>query len=149
LCDEHKNHWRRQTMFAWVSFGVFVAVGGLLVTATAILADPGDVAGLILLAVFVPFLIWLITVAIVQSRAIKPLEFSKSAIRLGNVSPQFADAYEEQLDREEEARYGKRQDIDRAVRERWNQRGARPAGERDDRVREENPRPDQDTYRPE
>jgi hypothetical protein len=94
-----------------------------------------DPAGDGFLAGFACFLVslvaWLIFVVVLQNSAIRVTEFSTRAIRLTNVCRKFADAYEDQLDQEEEERYAGRRDLDRSARERWDdRRPARPPRDR-------------------
>jgi hypothetical protein len=159
LCDAHKNHWRWRNLLTLWSFvalvlGALVSLGVVLA-----LADPDELSDTLaawaVIVLLFGFIAWVIAMAVVHSGAIRALEFSRRGIRLTNVSVKFRDAYEEVLDREEEERYGgNRIDLDRSVRERWNEQRRRPqprSGDQQEQVRKEEedelPPPKRDRYR--
>jgi len=64
------------------------------------------------------FLIWLITAAIMESMSIRPSEITDSSITLSNISKDFRDAYEDELEATE-------REMDENVRQRWRDRDRR------------------------
>jgi len=147
LCERHKNHWlgRQVVLLGSLLVLLLTGVGGF-----AVLADEGpgrrgnDLGGLLCLGVMIGFVLWLVLVAVLQSTAIRPQEITDRSITLKGVAEEFVRAHEGEWDRSFVR-------LDRAVRERWGERGRRPREEEGDRYRPpeapDDHRPPPDAYR--
>jgi hypothetical protein len=100
LCDEHKNHWAWRNWVLWLGLVILAVLG---IASLVLLATQQDrrggsnpIAGLACAGTAVAFLIWLITVAIIQQGAIRPTEITDDEITLTNVSAGFVDALEKE-----------------------------------------------------
>jgi hypothetical protein len=104
LCRRHQNHWRWRFWFLLGSaavVGLAELVGaGLLVALSARDNDPAG--GLVCCGCVFLLLGWLITVGILQSTGIRPLDISDHGISLSGVSQRFVDAVYDERDDEDE-----------------------------------------------
>jgi hypothetical protein len=129
FCDRHRSHWlMRGLLILFTLLGLIVVGVASYFIADAASTYNSDTPGIVCFLTFaVGFLAWLILVVIVQQGAIRPTKIDDYEMTLTNVSAEFADAYEQELDQ----RRGDRR-VDRAVRERWDdRRGGRDYDDRD------------------
>jgi hypothetical protein len=156
LCDGHKNDWGWRNAFGLWSFLALAAVALVGLGLVLALAEEADLEDA--LFGWVGFLLggllfWFIAFVIVNSGAVRAMEFTMRSIRLTNVSAEFRDAVEDEFEGGGGSRYGSGPDLDRSVRERWGERKPRKATEEPGRIRKEpaenDPPRRSDRYRPE
>ena len=98
----------------------------------------GDVSGFACLATVLAFIVWLIVAVVLQNRRIRPAEITDRHIELIKVSEAFADAVEEEEERDR-GRFGR--EFDEGPRRRFREDGPRPRRDLDDdRYREDDER---------
>jgi hypothetical protein len=119
FCDKHKNHflWRLLAGGAGVAVLVGTGVFGYSIAeASAPKNNGGDIFGAVCLIWFILLAVFALTVGVFNMlTTIRPTVIDNRKIRLTNVSSEFAKAFDEaEAERED--------DIDREVRERWNDR---------------------------
>ena len=135
VCPLHRGHWWKRTGLILGTLVGAIALGivvGVLAESMTQHAPGREGEGFVFgwLAGVGGLFCWLILAVIVSSYTIRATEMTKRGIRLGRVSPAFADAYKEMTDR--------RVKIDERVLERWQDRGVSRRPEQDDpRVRPE------------
>ncbi len=95
LCDKHKGHWTMRTLVSLLGFLGVLCFVGLAIFASVSDGDLSDLAGAFWILVVVLFLAWLITVAILQSTAIRPTEITDRSITLRGVSQGYIEALRE------------------------------------------------------
>jgi hypothetical protein len=119
FCPKHKNHFLWRLLAGGAGVAALVGVGALafaIAAASAPNNNGADVSSAICLIWFVLLAVLAITMGVFSSvTTIRPTLINDRKIRLTNVSPEFVRAVEE-ADAERE------DDIDRDVRERWNDR---------------------------
>jgi hypothetical protein len=154
LCPAHENHWQGRKTFAWVSFLLFFIGGAILGLLVAFTSNDPDKVAIVIGLLFLVLVVWLVVVLIVQSGAIRAIEFSKRAIRLANVSRAFVEAYEDDREGPRRDRDRDRFELDDDVRQHWSDRqSSRDLHESQDHVRDDQPEEGSprksDKYRPE
>jgi hypothetical protein len=108
LCAAHRHHWLRRTLFTGLGLLFFVAlfIGGGIAAAMLDDARQPRWRDVVLTATYgggvVLFLVWLITAAVLQARAIAPHEITDRDITLGRVSEKFVDAVKGSRDDDDE-----------------------------------------------
>lgn len=99
LCERHANHWRWRFWFTLLSFLAFLLLGALAIGGMAYLDNQrqnnNDLFGLLIISIPVVFIVWLITIAVVQNSALRASEIKDDEICFGKVAPVFAEALEE------------------------------------------------------
>ncbi len=120
FCPKHKNHFLWRLLAGGAGVAALVAVG---IVAFSIADAPNnrgtDITGAVCLSWFVLLAVFAVTIGVFNLlTTIRPTLINDREIRLTNVAPEFARAVEE-----EEA--NREDDIDREVRERWNDRRRR------------------------
>ena len=97
LCNNHRNHWFTRGLIIWLGLVGLVVLVTIAIVATAS-SNNGQrndsIMGMVFAASAPASLIWLITVIVMQSRAIRPTEINDRTITLTNVAPEFAEAVE-------------------------------------------------------
>jgi hypothetical protein len=148
LCDRHKNHWLWRQFVIVGSFVLLlvVGIGAVIAAANEAPARRGggdELFGLLCAAAVAGLLLWLVLLAVLHSTAIRPREITDRSIKLAGVAEEFVRAYDEEWDRSADR-------LDRAVRERWGERGRRPREAGGHRYRPpeapDDQRPPPDTY---
>ncbi len=104
MCDQHRNHWSKRTMWILVTLGIAGLIGA---AGIAFLADQngqadGDVIGGVCFGGVLALLAWLVVVIVCQSSMIRAKEITEEAITLTKVHPHFADALEDDRAQDEE-----------------------------------------------
>jgi hypothetical protein len=135
FCDKHASYWWLFPTLLTLSFFAILGVGfaGFVVlNALNAAAQNGprgsDLSGFACLATVVGFLVWLIVAVVLQNMRIRPSEITDRHIELTKVSREFADAVDEEAERE-------RREFDEPRRYRDEPRRPRSRGD-DDRYRE-------------
>jgi hypothetical protein len=97
FCEQHKGHWSRRLLIGWLSFFAMVLfiVGDIVVMANAPRHVQDSLGAFAALAGLGAFLVWLITLIILSSTAIRPAEITDADLVLDGVAPAFIDALEE------------------------------------------------------
>jgi NhaP-type Na+/H+ or K+/H+ antiporter len=120
MCDAHRNHWKKRTLFTWLGFVGVVVLGIVFMIAHGAMDPPAaqnkdlSIGAIMAIIWFGSFFIWLFAAAIYTQSAIRPFEITEDQITLGKLSPDFVDALEDDRDRyEEETRERRRRDRDR------------------------------------
>jgi hypothetical protein len=95
FCQAHKNHWLWRQFVVVGGFLAILAVGVVgIVFLTSLTGQNADsLTGFVCFGVLVLLVSWLITAAIVQTTAIRPVQITDRAITLTNISEKFALAY--------------------------------------------------------
>ena len=144
FCKDHKGHWVKRLLLSLGGFFVLVGGGIGLAILMGVLSDSAapadkDTYGIIAgLSVVGGLLAWVVVIVVAQWTAIKPKEITDNSITLTGVSQAFASAYEEQEDREREARRGALDRFDeRRPRRRDDDEDDRPRRRDDRRIQEE------------
>ena len=137
LCDQHKGHWFKRTMWNVGTFFLFAAICGGMFFLGVALGDNGRQGDTFMgIACGLSALLgvtWLIILIVAQYTAIRPKEITDKDIPLTNVAKEFVDAVDEQ-DREDRPR---------------RRRDSRDDGEDyDDRPRKKRPAYDDDDDEP-
>jgi hypothetical protein len=110
VCERHIHYWRNKF---FVFFGSFLAlcvlsVGWLVFAFVLDEEQHVDLGGLICGLPVVGVIIWLTAIFVLQQLAMRPVEITDRSITFLNVSPEFADAVED--DREDRAKRRERDD---------------------------------------
>ena len=117
-----------------VGFAIFIALS----VAEQNPRGGSDVAPFACLATVLAFLVWLIVAVVLQNRRIRPAEITDRHIELIKVSEAFADAVEEEEERDR-GRFGR--EFDEGPRRRFREDEPRPRRDLDDdRYREDDER---------
>ncbi|WP_020475928.1 Coa1/Tim21 domain-containing protein [Zavarzinella formosa] len=98
MCDLHKDHWSKRTMWTLITFGILAVLGiGGIVILGAVENGPNkdSFTGLICGGGVFGLLAWLILVVIFQSTMIKPTLITDKKITLVKVHPEFVRALED------------------------------------------------------
>jgi hypothetical protein len=133
MCQDHKGHWVNRILITVAGFFVLFGGGIALAVLMGVLSDSAapqdrDVYGIVALISVVGGIVgWLVLIVVANMTAIRPTEITDDSIKLTNVSQAFAEAYEDQEDREREAR--------RASLDRFDERRPRRDWDDDDRPR--------------
>jgi hypothetical protein len=144
LCDRHRGHWLRRSVFSWGGLLLLIALGiGAIILLAAADQRPRpragaaapELGGLACGGVVVLGVIWAVGLAIAQLTAIRPTEITDRDISLAGVSGTFMDA----LDEDREARAGEDddeeyEDEEEDYRPRRARRRPQPRAEDDERV---------------
>jgi len=98
MCDRHRNHWSKRTLWTLLTFGVLAVVGiGGIVALSA--ADNGpakeSLTGMVCGGGVVLLLAWLILVVVLQAGLIKPTEITDEKIKLTKVHSEFVHALDD------------------------------------------------------
>jgi hypothetical protein len=107
LCDKHKYHWGVRLAIILLGLLAVILIGvGALVLGGMISDSDKDtgatIMGLGMAGAGVLFLVWLITVVVVQSTAIRPTEITDTSITLTGLSDAFVEAVESEAGREDD-----------------------------------------------
>ena len=101
LCDEHKNHWSKRTLWILLSALGFTMLVIAVFVVLAVL--PGRIGEEMMpfaaIFAFVLFLVWIVIIAVAQSSVISTKEITNSDILLSGVSENFVEIMHE-IDRE-------------------------------------------------
>jgi hypothetical protein len=143
LCERHASYWWLFPTLLTLSFFALFGVGFALFIALTVAEQNqprggGGVAGFACLATVLAFLVWLIVAVVLQNRRIRPAEITDRHIELIKVSEAFADAVEEEEERDR-GRFGR--EFDEGPRRRFREDEPRPRRDLDDdRYREDDER---------
>jgi hypothetical protein len=122
FCSKHKNHFLWRLLAGGGGVAALVGVGALAFAVAAASAPNNrgaDVSSAICLLWFVLLAVFAITIGVFNMlTTIRPTLINDRKIRLTNVAPEFTTAVEEEEAERED-------DIDREVRERWDDRRRR------------------------
>jgi hypothetical protein len=113
LCERHKRYWFTRNLIIYVGLGLVGLIGLGSIVVMAALSErrrgpASDLTGMVCFGVVVIFLVWLLTMAILQFVSIRPTEITDRRITLTNVSQVFVDALEADRNADEEEEYDDR-----------------------------------------
>jgi hypothetical protein len=106
FCDQHKSYWWMFPLIMWMIVLGFLGLGGVaMVGAAGASAGKGNDAlpGMVCIGTVVALIVVGIIAAIIGSTRIRPKEITDRYIHLDGVCAEFADAVEEQEDRQRRA----------------------------------------------
>jgi len=98
LCEAHQGYFRMRLWMTWGTLAAVVCVGILLFVIAGISSDDtrhgadSSALGYACFGTAMLFLIWLVTVAILQHLSIRPTEITDRSITLTNLSPSYVRA---------------------------------------------------------
>lgn len=106
LCESHRNHWSWRFWVNWAAFLAFACLVGAVIATLISLdgqhrGDSDPVVPLLVMSLPVLFVSWLGVVVVLQSTALRAAEITDRDITFNKVAVAFADALEDEREREE------------------------------------------------
>ncbi len=94
LCERHRHYWRNRAIGLYGGLAALIALAVAAIAVGAALDQRGwdDAFGFICIGGAVVFFVWLIVMAVVQSRGIRATEITDNAIALTGLSKDFTEA---------------------------------------------------------
>jgi len=121
LCDQHKGHWFKRTMWTVGTFFLFAAICGGALALGLVMTEGAprrrdEVTGGVCVLSAILGVIWIVILLIAQNTAIRPAEITDRDITLKGVSQEFVDAVENEQYDDRKSRRSRDDDDDERLR---------------------------------